>query len=161
MRLKEIELARKNNAGHTQLPSQKDLSLGKTLSKDIIKKESFKRLLARRIGPALLQLRQKNVRAGLGFDLPFHADLVVLGESFTQDAARAKLLELSPDIKKARLLVCGCSCGYDDDVQFWLRQGVAKLDGIDLYLQKHAWEQASVILKNRYKSEIEFQHAFI
>lgn len=160
MRLAEIASARARLSGGLQPLPEGDFSDSVGVTFSLRETESrvrtAKRLIAR---PALRLLRGK-VRAKLGFELPFAYDAVGIGDRFLEDAAWSYLLGHLPPMHKLRVLVPGCYMA-GEDVQRWLRHGVERLDGIDVYaLEKH-WGTILPKLRERWRVPIAFRQGSI
>jgi SAM-dependent methyltransferase len=117
---------------------------------------AVKRLLA---GPALA-MRRAHVLRQLGVSLPFKADAVGIGEGFVDDAAWAYLLSRLPPLQSLSVLIPGCYMG-GEDVQFWVRRGVRRLEGIDVYGLTRHWASIVPALRERWGVPVSFRQASI
>ena len=93
--------------------------------------EPLKRRILRCVAGPTVRLLQKRVRREVELELSFHADALTIGERFANDMALQKLLIRLGPVTEKRVLIVGCYTG-GEDVQFWLRRGVAALDGVDV-----------------------------
>jgi ubiquinone/menaquinone biosynthesis C-methylase UbiE len=75
-------------------------------------------------------------------------------------ASQNRLLKLIRREQIESVLVPGCYLA-SDDVQFWLRYGVRKLEGIDVYSLQKRWSDILSILRSRFGSEINFRQGTI
>ena len=108
----------------------------------------------------LVRLLQKRVRREVEFELSFHADALTIGERFANDMALQKLLIRLGPVTKKRVLIVGCYTG-GEDVQFWLRRGVAALDGVDVYDLSATWQAVTPVLAARWGRPLCFQQASV
>lgn len=120
--------------------------------------ESGRRRLMRLVASAALGWQRRKNEVLLGAPLSFHADALCLEERFGDDASTAALLGLLRGKTPERVLVPGCYLG-GEDVQFWLRRGVKRLDGVDLNSLAARWRVIVPALKQAYGAEVEFQQA--
>lgn len=122
--------------------------------------EPRKRQMARLVAGPMLRIQQPYVRQELGGRPSFPYRLMSHGERFANDASRAVLLGLIRGEVLERVLIPGCYLAAED-VQFWLRRGVRKLDGIDVYALNKRWRQIMPQLRDYYRSEVDFRQASI
>lgn len=155
MRLTEISEARARLGNAVQSLPQGDFSDSVRVDFSLREKEDTSRVIKRLIARLALGFGRGRVREKLGFDLPFTCDAVGIGDRFVEDAAWAYLLAHLPSIRTLSVLVPGCYMA-GEDVQRWLRRGVERLDGIDIYsLNKH-WQSILPKLRDRWPVPIKF-----
>lgn len=159
MRLSEIQDAKAALSKKVPIVADRDIS-DKLLDQfSLLLNEPFKRKLARRLAVPYLTTLQRRLRREMKVTLPFQADLLCREERFGSDASLATLLGLIRNEPLARVLVPGCYQG-GEDVQFWLRRGADRVDGIDVYCLRQRWEIILSKLRSAYPSSIiEFQQA--
>jgi SAM-dependent methyltransferase len=116
--------------------------------------EKFKRKAVRAVAPVALKLQQPWLRTLMRGPLPSNS-LLCLEERFGDDASKSALLKLIASDKIQNLLIPGCFLA-GEDVQFWLRRGIAKLVGIDINNLEKRWQDIIPQLKNCYKCEVQF-----
>ena len=71
-----------------------------------------------------------------------------------------KLLDRLGPVTKIRVLILACYIG-GEDVQFWLRRGVAALDGVDVYDLTATWQAVTPVLAARWGRSLCFQQASV
>ena len=120
-------------------------------------REQFKRKVVRAVAPMVLQLQQPWLRRLIKSPLPSNS-LICLEERFGDDASKAALLKLVAPKKISSVLIPGCFLA-GEDVQFWLRRGIARLDGIDINNLEKRWQDILPQLKSSYGCEVHFQQA--
>jgi SAM-dependent methyltransferase len=155
MRLAEIAEARVRLGSAVQPLPQGDFSDSVGVGFSLHEKEASGRVVKRLIARPALRLGRGRVRDKLGFDLPFACDDVGVGDRFVEDAAWAYLLGHLPPIRTLSVLVPGCYMA-GEDVQRWLRRGVARLDGFDVYALERHWQTILPKLRERWRVPIEF-----
>jgi hypothetical protein len=146
-RLDTIAQIRRRLEAETQSLPEGDISgrVGKLVQ---ISAEPLKRRILRHASGPILHMLQKRVRREVEFELSFHADALTIGERFANDMALQKLLDRLGPVTKKRVLIVGCYIG-GEDVQFWLRRGVAALDGVDVYDLTATWQEVTPVLAAR------------
>jgi SAM-dependent methyltransferase len=160
MRLVKIAGLRERLAGTVQPLPVGDFSESVGVSFSLREQESRARVVKRLIARPALRLQRGRVHAKLGFDLPFEYDAVGIGDRFLEDAAWSYLLSHLPPVNTLSVLVPGCYMA-GEDVQRWLRRGVARLDGIDVYpLDKH-WGTILSKLRERWRVPVVFRQGSI
>lgn len=122
--------------------------------------ESPRRLIQRRLAAPLLKLQQSSAQRKLEIRLSFPYHLLSIGERFAEDASRSVLLRLIRGHKIDRVLIPGCYLA-SEDVQFWLRRGVHRLDGVDVYCLSKRWQEIMPQLRSHFQSEVHFRQASI
>ena len=159
MRFDDIA-AIKHSLSHSSkpLPTAK-LGQSNHLLYPMILHESVKRRLGRLISLFVLNKQQSFILRTIGCQISFLYDLLCLGERFSTDVSKKKLLEILPSEKSARFLVIGCNNGHDEDVQFWLRNGAKHLNGIDLYSFEEDWSVVAPALSRHFQAEVRFGQA--
>lgn len=108
----------------------------------------------------ILRLSQSHVRSLCKTEIMIPYNFLTIGERFSNDASLHELLSRMERNPPNRVLIAGCYIG-GDDVQFWLRRGVSKLDGIDIYSLASRWGQVVPKLQRAFKTDIQFQQASI
>src|SRR5579859_5179830 len=158
-RLENIDSVRRRTENEIQALPEGDISsrVGKQVR---ITGEALKRRILRRVASPIVRLFQKRVRREVEFELSFHADALTIGERFANDMALQKLLDRLGPVTKIRVLIVGCYIG-GEDVQFWLRRGVAALDGVDVYDLTATWQAVTPVLAARWGRSLCFQQASV
>jgi SAM-dependent methyltransferase len=123
-------------------------------------RESARRRIVRRLARTALRVQQTEFRRTLGLRLSFPYNLLCIGERFGNDAATAALLQRIRHEKVECVLIPGCYLG-NEDVQFWLRRGVERLEGIDVYSLDRIWNAAVPALREVFGTEVHFRQAAI
>lgn len=126
----------------------------------LLARESPRRTFARAAAPHALRLLEPKVRRRLGLTLSFPYHRLGVGERFASDLSRAALLRAVRHDTVESVLVPGCYLGAED-VQFWLRHGVKRVEGIDVYSLAKAWGQAVPELRRHYGACVRFQQAAV
>ncbi len=122
--------------------------------------ETLKRRISRKIALPVLTVAQPFIRAHLSARLAIQYDLLALDERFADDAGLATLLRLQRRHPISRVLVPGCYVAAED-VQFWLRRGIRRLDGIDVYSLQRQWSEIIPILRRSYRTDVNFTQGSI
>lgn len=148
MRLAEIRSARDRYSNAVQPLPEGDFSASVGVQFGIRGKDDFVRNLKRKVAGLGLALLQGRARREANVSLPFKADLITIGERFAEDAAWSYMLRRLPPAYGISALIPGCYMG-GEDVQFWLRRGIARLEGIDVYALTENW--SSIVPKVREK----------
>ena len=126
----------------------------------LLRDEPYKRKLLRLLAPYVMRLKQRSIRKIISFEPQFDYDVVVIGERFGNDISKARLLRLIAKERISRVLIPGCFVATED-VQFWLRHGIKRLDGIDVYSFEEQWQNIAPQLQREFKAEVCFQQASI
>jgi SAM-dependent methyltransferase len=87
-------------------------------------------------------------------------NLICLEDRFGSDASLGVLLRLMRAGPAERVLIPGCYLG-GEDVQFWLRRGVKKVDGIDVYSLDERWRSIVPELRRHYLADVNFRQGAI
>ena len=158
-RLENIDSVRRRAETEIQALPEGDISsrVGKQVR---ITGEALKRRILRRVASPIVRLLQKRVRREVEFDLSFHADVLTIGERFANDMTLQKLLDRLGPVTKMRVLIVGCYIG-GEDVQFWLRRGVAALYGVDVYDLTATWQAVTPVPAARWGRPLCFQQASV
>lgn len=160
MRLQEI-LAVKARARATIQPlPEGDFSESVGIDFRMRDREPLSARLKRRVARSVLRLLQPATQRRIGLALPVKADLVTLGERFANEAALARLLSWLRTTEGLCVLVPGCYIG-GEDIQFWLRHGAGRVEGIDVYALDRQWSRILPELRARWHSEVEFRQGSI
>ncbi|MCB9799924.1 MAG: class I SAM-dependent methyltransferase [Candidatus Omnitrophica bacterium] len=136
-----IENKKKENAAFVQQISLDRISDQFNGFKPLRKKEPLRRILSRLISRRMLFFQQTKIKNVLSVPINFPYNFLCLGDRFAQDASLAAMLSLlhkKPDEIK-NMLIVGCGSGYGEDVQFWLRQPIKNIYGIDA-IRHTLWE---------------------
>ncbi len=115
---------------------------------------SLKRKVMNLIAPHVLKRRQRSVCRKVGVSLHTSIDTVVIGERWAIANAWTAFTALMPLNKINSVLVQGCSVG-DASTQMWLRGGVKKVFGIDLFDLNDIWEKSVPLLESTFGGEVE------
>jgi SAM-dependent methyltransferase len=158
--LTEIDAIRERFRSCNQSLPEGDFSGSVGIGFNLVEREPPLRAIKRLIARPALALMQGAVRRRLGVALPFDADLVALSERFGDDAARAYMLGRLPEERRLSVLIPGCYMG-GEDVQFWLRRGVHRLEGIDVYGLDEHWKTIVPALRDRWHVPVAFQQGSI
>ncbi|PZR72035.1 MAG: hypothetical protein DLM73_14485 [Chthoniobacterales bacterium] len=124
----------------------------------IVSREPLRRRLMRAIAPTALVLRRRAIESSLRCSLSFAADGLCFEERFGDDASKAALLQLMAGKQPDRVLIPGCFLG-GEDVQFWLRRGTRRLDGVDLNNLGARWSVIVPELRRTFGADVHFQQA--
>lgn len=160
MRLEAIRAAKVNLSDKIQTLPEGDISDQIVDQFRLLLREPPKRRILRVLAGLMLEIQQPYDRWNLGLRLSFPYHLISHGERFANDASRAVLLQLIRGEEIERVLIPGCYLAAED-VQFWLRRGVRRLDGIDVYGLNKRWHQIMPQLRDHYRSEVSFRQASI
>lgn len=160
MRLAQISSVRARVRSAVQPLPAGDHSASVGVRFDLHERERTSRVLKRLLASPLLAIRCPSVRRVLGFDLPFKADVMAIGERYIDEVAYARLLRQLPPIGDIRILVPGCYMA-GEDIQFWLRRGVKELQGIDVYALTAQWETIVPALRKRWGVPVAFRQGAI
>ena len=160
MRLAEIASLRARVGSVVQPLPEGDFSGSVGIRFTLREKESLSRIVKRLVARQALAVQRARVRRKLGFDLPFPADAIGVGERFVEEAAWSYLLDRLPRMSRLSVLVPGCYMG-GEDVQFWLRRGVRRLDGIDVYALTRHWDTIIPTLRQRWAVPVGFRQGSI
>lgn len=155
MRLAEIRSASASGRSIVPTGSHEDISARVVRNVRIATNEPLKRRMLRAFAPGLLQARRRSLERVLGFPLSFHADALCMEERFGSDASTAAMLRVMGAQAPQRVLVPGCYLG-GEDVQFWLRRGARRVDGIDLNCLDAHWREIVPALRDGFGSEVAF-----
>ena len=121
-------------------------------------RDPLKRRIMRLVAaPALAVLRHRYQRL-LACPLSFAVDALCHEERFGDDASATALFKTLAGNRPDRVLIPGCYLG-GEDVQFWLRRGVKRLDGVDLNRLAKRWNRIVPALRMGYGAEIHFKQA--
>ena len=126
----------------------------------LLPKEPFKRRLARRVSRIALALQAPRVRRLAAVPITVRYNLIGLEDRFGSDASLAVLLRLVRAEPVKRVLIPGCFLG-GEDVQFWLRRGVERLDGIDVYSLEERWRSIVPELRKQYRADVNFRQGAV
>ncbi len=157
MRLARIETLRRTLGAQIQQFPAEDISDRVHGRFELLPTEPARRRLARRLAPLALRLARPALHTALP-KLPFRHDLVTLGERFGSDASLAYLYAQVGALRA--VLVPGCYLG-SGDVQSWLRRGVPRLEGIDVYSLQKRWEELVPTLARHYRAQVRFRQASV
>lgn len=160
MRLAEIALARSHMGSVVQPLPEGDFSASVGIGFVLREKESLSHAVKRLVARRALAVQSALARRKMGFDLPFAADAIGIGERFVDEAGLSYLLGRLPRLSDINVLVPGCYMG-GEDVQSWLRRGVRRLDGIDVYALNQHWQTILPALRQRWNSELSFRRGSI
>lgn len=160
MRLAEI---RRRRAALGQLVPQLspvDISdrIGSSFS--LVPHEPLRRRLARAGSPHALRLLEPKARRRLGLTPSFPYHRLCVGERLASDLSRASLLRAIRHDSIDHVLVPGCYTAAED-IQFWLRRGVKRVEGIDVYSLAKVWRHAVPELRAQYGADVRFQQAAV
>lgn len=120
--------------------------------------EPFRRRIMRSLATSVLAAQQSRLARLLACPLSFAADALCLDERFGDDASAVAMFRVMAGKRPKRVLVPGCYLG-GEDVQFWLRRGVRRLDGVDLNSLAARWSVIIPELRREFGSEVHFQQA--
>ena len=124
----------------------------------LVANEPFRRRIARFLATPALAVQQSRLARLLACPLSFEADALCLDERFGDDASAVAMFRVMTGKRPERVLVPGCYLG-GEDVQFWLRRGVKRLDGVDLNSLAARWSVIVPELRREFGSEVHFQQA--
>ena len=105
-----------------------------------------------------LAMQQSRLARLLVCPLSFDVDALCLDERFGDDASAVAMFQVMAGRRPERVLVPGCYLG-GEDVQFWLRRRVKRLDGVDLNSLAARWSVIVPELRREFCSEVHFQQA--
>jgi ubiquinone/menaquinone biosynthesis C-methylase UbiE len=159
MRLREVARTKSRLSGGFQNYDPTDISDRIIDQFELRPRDARATVVKRLAGAAALRLRQRAIRRTLRCSLSFDYDLLCLGERFGIETSQAVLFQLMRKTPEAVLLP-GCYLA-GEDVQFWLRRGVKRLDGIDVYSLNKRWQQILPELRGHYSGAVHFQQASI
>jgi SAM-dependent methyltransferase len=160
MRLAEIDAAHKQVSRAVQPLPGGDFSDSVGIGFTLRKKERPVRAVKRLLAGSALAIRRAHVLRQVGVSFPFKADAVGIGERFVDDAAWANLLARLPSMQSLSVLIPGCYMG-GEDVQFWLRRGVGRLEGIDIYPLTRHWASIVPALRLHWGVPVSFRQGSI
>ncbi len=160
MRHEEIQLLQKHYGAAIQPLDAEDISDRIHDHFRLRRTTTFRRKLVAQIAPWALRFGTAGALRELGAPLPCRADLVAIGERFADDASRAALLRILAAKRVEQVLVPGCYLA-GEDVQFWLRRGVKRLAGVDVYSLEKRWREIVPSLREAYGCEVSFRQASI
>jgi SAM-dependent methyltransferase len=160
MRLSVIEASKAKLCSTLQPLCSDDISDRLVDTFHLAPKERVRRKLVRLVAPLALRAQQPRFRRRVAVRLPFSYDLLSVGERFGSDASVAELLRLTQHERIDSVLVPGCYLG-SEDVQFWLRRGAKRLDGVDAYSLNKSWGPIVASLRTTFGAEIVFQQASV
>ncbi|OGV52482.1 MAG: hypothetical protein A2X49_09205 [Lentisphaerae bacterium GWF2_52_8] len=155
MRLESIQRAKRELGSGLQAYSSKDISRQIVDPSILLPAESIKRRLARLVALPALRLQQSAIRRRADVNVNVHCDYLCIEDRFGTDASLAVLLKRTRVEPIARVLIPGCYAG-GEDVQFWLRRGVKRLDGIDVYSLQERWDRIVPELRRFFDAEVSF-----
>lgn len=155
MRLESIQRAKRELGSGLQAYSSKDISRQIVDPSILLPRESIKRKLARLLAMSALRFQQPAIRRRANVDLNVHCDFLCIEDRFGTDASLAFLLRHSRVEPVVRVLIPGCYVG-GEDVQFWLRRGVKRLDGIDVYSLQERWNRIVPEMRRFFDAEVSF-----
>jgi SAM-dependent methyltransferase len=158
MRIREIKALREKLAKEIQSLPEGDYSA--TVGKEFTMrpKLSFRRRFMRKISNTALRLSQNRIQKTIETNLNFDYSLLSIGERFANDACWEILFRNLPNAHNLDVLVPGCYMG-GEDVQFWLRQGVHRLAGIDVFSLDEHWRHIVPELQACWPTMINFRQA--
>jgi ubiquinone/menaquinone biosynthesis C-methylase UbiE len=117
-------------------------------------RESIRRRAVRVVARLVLKTQQNSLRSIIGSPLPTNS-LLCRGERFGDDASRSFLLSHVASEQLQNVLVPGCFIA-GEDIQFWLRRGIANLTGIDVNNLKRRWAGIVPQLVRHYRCGVQF-----
>lgn len=161
MRVEDIAQRRSRLCDDIQPLPEGDIS--DTVGRDfrLFETDSRKRQLMRAISPLALRISQGKYRKTFDIPASMPIDMVSVGDRFADDASWNILLSrLSKPLSEIEVLIPGCYMG-NDDVQSWLRRGVKRLVGIDIYSLKKAWSDIVPRLTERWGIPVDFRQGSI
>lgn len=124
----------------------------------LVANEPFRRRIARFLATSALAVQQSRLARLLACPLSFEADALCLDERFGDDASAAAMFRVMAGKNLESVLVPGCYLG-GEDVQFWLRREVKRLDGVDLNSLAARWSVIVPELRREFGSQVHFQQA--
>lgn len=124
------------------------------------KKEPFKRQLMRWVAYPALAFLQPFIRNRIGVAIDLPCQLICIEDRFGTDASQALLLRRIQKVRIDRVLIPGCYVA-GEDVQFWLRRGIKRLAGVDVYSLQQAWKDIIPRLEILFGAQVNFQQASI
>jgi SAM-dependent methyltransferase len=160
MRLAEIDAAHERVARAVQPLRGGDFSDSVGIGFTLREKERPVRAVKRLLAGSVLALRRAHVLRQVGVSLPFKVDAVDIGEGFVDDSVWGTLLGRLPSMHSLSVLIPGCYMG-GEDVQFWLRRGVRRLEGIDIYALTRHWASIVPALRERWGVPVWFRQGSI
>jgi SAM-dependent methyltransferase len=160
MRCEEIRSIRAKLSSHFETLTDRKMGVEAPERFQLNSRETVRRRLTTSLSMPLLLLRQRSIRAELGLETSLPVDLFCRGQRWWQGAGRSRLGRLMRGQKLSRVLVEGCHVG-DEAVQFWLRRGVPRVDGIDILSFQDAWRSTVPKLRKSFGAEVSFQQASV
>ncbi len=160
MRLKDIKVLRDLQGSKIQPLPSGDYSSSVGIDFYIRPPPSLRRRIIRAIALRALQSQQVKIRKSIAANIDFPSDLVSIGERFANDAAWALLMRVLPSTRNIDVLVPGCYMA-GEDIQFWLRYGVRRLAGFDIFALDRHWCKIVPELEKRWPTTIDFRQASI
>lgn len=160
MRIANVGASREKFVGSVQSFTAEDISDRIVQPAGISLSEPFRRVIGRLFSEQLLRALQPVIVRHVHTVLPFRYDCMAVGERLSSDASRQALLRRLRRDTIRRVLVPGCYTG-GEDVQWWLRHGVAELEGIDVYSLDKIWAKQVPRLQRTYGAKVRFQQASI
>lgn len=160
MRLENIRRTRTELEGGLQTYSPKDISRQIVDPSVLLPRESIRRKLARLVALPALRLQQSAIRRRANVELNVHCNFLCVEDRFGTDASLAFLINRTRVQPVSRVLIPGCYVG-GEDVQFWLRRGVRRLDGIDVYSLQERWDRIVPELRQFFRTEVSFSQGAI
>lgn len=157
MRLDAIQAVKARGSSTVPVCSPADVG-DLNLEFRIVSREPVRRRLMRTVAPTALALQRRAIERSLGCSLSYEVDALCLEERFGEDASKSALLHLMSGKQPERVLIPGCAMG-GEDVQFWLRRGVSRLDGVDLNNLSGQWNAIVPELRRTFGAEVHFQQA--
>ncbi|PWB84666.1 MAG: hypothetical protein C3F11_00085 [Methylocystaceae bacterium] len=107
-----------------------------------------------------MALSQAKAHEQLGVDIPFPTNLIALGERFAEESAWSYMLARLPDMRRLSVLIPGCYMA-GEDIQFWTRQGVQRVEGIDVYALNDHWAKLIPKLRAQWSTPVFFRQGSI
>ncbi|GEM_PF-1270087 len=160
MRLEVIQKTKAAVSGAIQEFSPFDISRQVVGQFSLRPRDPWRRTVARLVSRAALCWQQPMVRRAVGVSIPVPHDFACIEDRFGSDASLAVLLRLTRRESVESVLIPGCYLG-GEDIQFWLRRGVRRLAGIDVYSLQERWATIVPQLRCYYGADITFQQATI
>jgi SAM-dependent methyltransferase len=160
MRLKVIQEAKATLSRAVQVFSTTDISSRIVEQCALIPREPFKRKIMRAVAQSALRVQQPTIRKRHGVALDLSHDLLCIEDRFANDASLAVLLRRLRSETVAAVLVPGCFLA-SEDVQFWLRRGIKRVSGFDVYSLQRRWDSILPQLRRHFGAEIEFRQGSI
>ena len=152
MRLREIEQIRERQLS-AQLTVDSETSEGALVDYRLLDESSFRRWVGRIGGEKVLRVLAARIAPEILSKLSIEYDLVGVGGRFQLDSLQARALQSLRDLNAPTVLVPGCgACG--EDFQFWLRNGIRNIIGVDFNNFRPTWNEFTPILEDRYQANV-------